>query len=398
MPIVVPFRGRETLRGYVYKNTLMNMDPISRRARSLAGLFLAAGLLACTAASSGVAETQPDVQTRRPVNLVEALDQLYQAGGEIVVVAAKDGTPLAARRSGATHDREQELAIRREAWEIARKVNLSRQPGEINPRSLPLAPQHIALLERFALGDAGAVWFRHLTDDTLRLFNAGHLAYDAAVWQRLRKQGQPVQLSRLLTGRLTEKGLFAREPQVFKFYGFTGHGALAEPASIGLGDAGFRCRFPDGGQEVDPHAILSHEFGHTRYGDPSSALSLEGEARTVEQYENPVRLRNGYEPRLVYYLHTEGNTAEGRAGAGEQVFNWQSRTKINVDDRQVTEELHCDCFQPVSLLALDCERRRLPDADGFAKPRYESTCKPSLRLPDKMGLPLLDQNTVVRLP
>jgi len=356
------------------------------------GFGLAAGLFACVTAWAGLADLRTDDELSGPVNLVEALDRMYQAGNEIMVYAGADGTPVALRSPKAVRDRGHETAVRQEAWEIARKVNFSTQPGEINARSLPPTPDQLALLERFALSDAGAVWFRQLADDTIRLFNRGMLAHDAGVWKRLLDGRRPVRLSRLLTGQLTEKGLFAKDTQLFKFYAFPGNGALAEPASIGLGDAGFRCYFPDGGQEVDPHAILSHEFGHTRYGNPASALSIEGEARTVELYENPVRMRNGYEPRRTYYTQSSKPADDSGKGPVEQMFNWESRTKINVDDRQVVKEVHCDCFQPMTPLTLDCELRRLPARqDFYGEPRYESRCTPRLKVLDQMAKPLLDK-------
>lgn len=61
-------------------------------------------------------------------------------------------------------------------------------------------------------------------------------------------------------------------------------------------------RFAFGGQEVDPLAILHHEFEHTRFGKhpQSSEQILAEEAFTVAEVENPVRILNGFEPRYTY--------------------------------------------------------------------------------------------------
>ena len=77
--------------------------------------------------------------------------------------------------------------------------------------------------------------------------------------------------------------------------------ARKHSGAIGLGDQSMRCRFPTSDELVAPYAIISHEFCHTRYGDPASAGTLLGEARTVECYENLLRVRNGYKPRAVYF-------------------------------------------------------------------------------------------------
>lgn len=89
--------------------------------------------------------------------------------------------------------------------------------AEAHPLGLPLAEPQRALLERFAMSDAGAVWLREIADDTLRLFNRGYLEYDQAMWQRAVKQGHVPLLSKLLTGRLTETAQFAGDAQISNF-------------------------------------------------------------------------------------------------------------------------------------------------------------------------------------
>jgi hypothetical protein len=298
---------------------------------------------------------------RMQVDLVRELEQPWQAGGEIVLTCRPDGWPQAGRRAKPPRDRKEEMARRRETWALVRMFNLARKPSEVASHSLPITPAQEALLERFALSDAGAVWMREVADDTLRLFNRGDLDARRKVWNQARATGKMPKLTALLTGRLSEGGEFSLERPLFKFHAYAGEGAQAEPGLIGLGDAGFRCYFPASDQAVDPHAILSHEFGHTRHGDPASAGTLLGEAATVEQYENPVRVRNGYEPRTVYYLRQPGDLKEKQAGLLGRLLHLQTVEGISVEDRRAIEQLHCECL-PALPVILDCEiRQRAPD-------------------------------------
>jgi len=294
---------------------------------------------------------------RSPVDLARELEQPWQAGGEIVVACRADGWPQAGRREKPPRDRNEELQRRLEAWSLVRRINLVRKPGEAKARALPVTAAQEALLQRFAMSDAGAVWMREVVDDTLRLFNQGDLDSRRDVWNQARKSGRMPRLGALLTGQLSEGGLFSQEATLLKFYAYPGEGAQAEPGLIGLGDAGFRCEFPASSQLVDPHAILSHEFGHTRYGDPASAGSLLGEATTVARYENPVRERNGYEPRTVYYLRSPaGDLKEKTPGLFSRLIHLQTVEGISVEDRRAIEQIHCECPTPLPVL-LDCEER-----------------------------------------
>lgn len=188
---------------------------------------------------------------------------------------------MAGRLAAPPRNDEEETARRRQAWELVRLFNLARKAGEVKPQSLPVTKAQEALLERFALTDYGAVWMREVVDDTLRAFNRGELAASRQVWDEARRTGRMPPFLALVSGRLSERGQFNQDEPLFKFYAYPGEGAAAEPGLIGLGNAGFRCEFPASSQMVDPHAILSHEFGHTRYGDTTSAGTLEGEPRTV---------------------------------------------------------------------------------------------------------------------
>ena len=338
---------------------------------ALSFLLTAPGWSACPPVPQGFA---PPPEKREPVDLQRELAQPWQAGGEIVLICAPDGKPMAGRVPAPPSGAGAERARRAEHFALARRLNFARK-GEVNSRTLALLPAQIELLERFALGDAGAVWLREVADDTLRLFNKGYLDYDGKAWRRALRGGRMPRLSQLLTGRLSEAGQFAPDVEVFKFGAYSGPGAMAQPGGIGLGDAGLRCHFPSSDQLVDPHAILSHEFGHTRYGDPDSAGTLLGEARTVERYENPVRVRNGYEPRTLYFERTgQGKLEPGKGSLLDRLKILEREKGISITDQRAVDRYHCDCPGPLPVI-LNCEVRQRPDDAGVMEPAFENACK-----------------------
>lgn len=331
--------------------------------RILIALIACLPLFAAAVCPAPPKDYTPPPERRVQVDLIAELARPWQAGGEVVVICGPQGWPQAGRRAAPPRDAAEETQRRREAWKLVRMLNLARRAKEVKPKSLPITPDQEALLERFALSDAGAVWMREVVDDSLRLFNRGDLDAHRKVWDRALRTGKMPKLADLLTGKLTEGGQFADDEPLFKFYAYPGEGAQAEPGIIGLGDAGFRCQFPASSQMVDPHAILSHEFGHTRYGDPTSAGSLMGEAATVERYENPVRERNGYEPRTVYYLRQPGGELqEGKTGLLKRLLKLQTVEGISVEDRTAIEQIHCQCPAPLPVI-LDCEVRQRPSGE-----------------------------------
>jgi len=357
-------------------------------------VLLACGLLhlaqpvfaTCPAEPAGFALPPP---IRLQVDLIHALEQPWQAGGEIVLTCAPDGSPRAGRISVPPRNASEERALRAEHFVLAKRVNMARK-GEAHPLGLPMAAPQLALLERFAMSDAGAVWLREVADDTLRLFNKGYLEYDAALWKRSVKQGKLPPLSKLLTGRLTEAALFAGDAQVFKFSGYAGPGAMAHPGAIGLGDRGLSCQFPSSNEFVDPMAILSHEFGHTRYGDPASGGNLIGEARTVELYENPVRIKNGFEPRALYFERVNQGTPQAKQGSLlERLLRLEREKGISIKEMTPVDRYHCDCPVPLPII-LDCEvRQRSADKEGDSEvPAYEQDCKVNWKT-DVMQVPAI---------
>jgi hypothetical protein len=112
-------------------------------------------------------------------------------------------------------------------------------------------------------------------------------------------------------GDLTEEGEFAGFTP-FRILHSDGS-AQASLRTIELPER-FASHFFGSGLRVFPLAIVHHEFGHTQFGQPprpediltdqnGSRLRVEHEMEIVEKFENPVRLRYGYEARTSYRNH-----------------------------------------------------------------------------------------------
>lgn len=112
-------------------------------------------------------------------------------------------------------------------------------------------------------------------------------------------------------GELTIEGQFANFTP-FRIVRSTGS-AQATLRQIELPDQ-FASHFAHSGQAVHPLAILHHEFGHTQFGTPATAqdivtdqhgsrLHVDHEMAIVNKYENPVRLRYGFDARQSYTNH-----------------------------------------------------------------------------------------------
>jgi hypothetical protein len=125
---------------------------------------------------------------------------------------------------------------------------------------------------------------------------------------------------------------------------------------------------------------LRHEFGHTRYGDPTSAGTLESEARTVLRYENPVRVHNGYEPRTVYYLRLGETDKNKQLGLLERLVDLQTVEGITVEDRRAIEQVHCQCPAPLPLI-VECEVKEQPEGSEPGQPAFKQDCKVRLAPP-----------------
>lgn len=318
-----------------------------------AGWLLVASLAGFAYAEVPAVTCVPPPETRVPVDLEAELDAGWQAGGEIGLCAAADGRPQAGRGVVPPADAAEEHQRRAEHLALAKKLNMAYMP-RLAPWARPLTEEQVALVARFALSDAGAVWFREMADDTLRLFNRGYLEYDTRLWQAYLDGAVRPPLSALITGRLSDAGQFAQDAAVFRIYAVDGLGATAGAASIRMGLDGFRCQFQVSGEAVDPFAVLSHEFGHSRYGDPRSAGHPRGEARTVARYENPVRIRDGFAPRRVYYLRVDPPTTPAvRDPLLARALAWRDDDTLRISDLDLIKGLLCACEGEVAVLR-DC--------------------------------------------
>jgi len=84
---------------------------------------------------------------------------------EIVVSCRPDGWPQAGRGGKPPRDRNEEMRRRRDAWTWCACSTWRASQARSKPASAGDLRQE-ALLERFAMSDAGAVWMREVVDDT----------------------------------------------------------------------------------------------------------------------------------------------------------------------------------------------------------------------------------------
>lgn len=228
-----------------------------------------------------------------PVNYENELKREFTAGGKIQLNISKNGQLIAHQNDYPAYSLEDEMSIRSEAWKIFVKVNTEHNGQE------QLTEKQIACLYQFSQTKYGAIWFRELAVLTIAALNKGYFEIDQKQLQSF-KDGIQVPLSSLLTGEVSMDGALADDFQPLKILPTDGVGAFGEGICIYLGTKGFKEYFSYGGQIVDPMAIIGHEFGHTILGDYTSGENIEGEARTVRDYENPIRVINGFAPRKCY--------------------------------------------------------------------------------------------------
>jgi len=105
----------------------------------------------------------------------------------------------------------------------------------------------------------------------------------------------------------------------------------------------------------------------------------------VERYENPVRVRDGFEPRTVYYVRQPaGGLKEKKAGLLSRLIQLQTVEGISVEDRRAIEQIHCECPTPLPVV-LDCEERPRSDAAGTGPetmaPATDLNCKVNWKRP-----------------
>lgn len=193
------------------------------------------------------------------------------------------------------------LARREESFQIFSKLHFAKK-DEFISGSLEITKEQKDLFHKFAMTDIGSNLIQKVIDDDIEAFNKGYLELNI---DSITDKSNFVDI---ISGKLSTDAEFEAY-NLFKVYGYEGGGASGQSGAIALGNKGFKESFATG-EKVDPMAILSHEFGHTKYGDPSSGETLEGEAQTVLKYENPMRKVNGFEDREIYYSPKENISIE----------------------------------------------------------------------------------------
>lgn len=155
--------------------------------------------------------------------------------------------------------------------------------------------QQRQLLDDFLKHPAGQVWLKAFLEELMDFTEKGYFKLELP-----RVQGS-FSLLEVISPDLSYDGEVEIAPRLFKVKFMETKGAYAQGSTLHLGKIGKK--FPFGGQQVDPIAIISHEFGHTRFGNMTNADSetILGEACTVKLYENPVRAMNQFESRKTYY-------------------------------------------------------------------------------------------------
>jgi len=150
------------------------------------------------------------------------------------------------------------------------------------------------LLKDFFSHPAGKIWGKAILDELSIWIKKGYFELNL-------RSGESKALQDCFLYELSEDGEFEIKARLFRVSFVDDFGAFGTGSRLIIGKLG--SHFSHGKQKIDPIAIYSHEFGHTRYGNMGNAESetILGEACTVKLYENPVRLFNGFKPRNSYY-------------------------------------------------------------------------------------------------
>lgn len=224
----------------------------------------------------------------------------FTTKGELCIKIEND-KPIVSRKEVNSNSKEAELSRRQTAYKVFEKLHFA-QKDEVYNGSLEITQNQKDLFHKFALTDIGSNWIQKVLDDDITAFNQGFLETNTNV------DYNKSEFINVISGKISTEGEFSGH-NIFKVFSYEGFGAQGQSGLIGLGNQGFKESFITG-EKVDPVAILAHEFGHTKWGNPSSGETLEGEAETVSKYENPMRKANGYEEREIYYSPKEDKSIE----------------------------------------------------------------------------------------
>lgn len=219
----------------------------------------------------------------------------------IVSIKIENNKPVAFREKVESLSLKDEISRRQSSYDIFSKLHFAKE-GDFHSGSLEIKKDQKDLFHKFAMTDIGADLIQKVIDDDIEAFNKGYLELSK---DPITEDSKFVDT---ISGKLSVDAEFEGY-NLFRVYGYEGGGGQGQSGAIGLGNKGFKESFITG-EKVDPLAILSHEFGHTKYGDPSSGENLEGEAQTVLKYENPMRKSNGFSDREIYYSPNENISIE----------------------------------------------------------------------------------------
>lgn len=209
------------------------------------------------------------------------------SGGEIVISRQQGSGHLVARNHCITRNNNSEFRSRIKNWLIFKQLHLANKEDEVFAGSFPVSTQLKLFLYHFALSDAGALWVQQVVNFDLYLIQNQYY--------KVRVKNNKLQITE------TDKFLF--EVAYSKFY------IIQTPLPTHAGGNFIAIQnnflnkkvFSQSKQKIDHQAILSHEFGHTQFGDPSTRANIYMEAETVRRYENPVRKLNNFLPRKTYF-------------------------------------------------------------------------------------------------
>ncbi len=214
------------------------------------------------------------------------------SGGQIVIRKKPNGSILVQRNHCVTRYKNKEILSRYQNWLVFKQLHLSTKPGEVFSNSLPLSKKLKSFLYHFAMSPAGALWVQKVVNLDLYLLQKNY--YSVSV-----KKNQ-------LVFTPTEDFLF--ELAYSKFYiTETQSSTYASGSFIAIAsDFLSKKEFSQSKQKIDHMAVLSHEFGHTKFGEPKTRANIYSEADTVLRYENPVRILNHFLPRKTYFDNKTG--------------------------------------------------------------------------------------------
>ncbi|MBE8221186.1 MAG: hypothetical protein HAW60_00475 [Bdellovibrionales bacterium] len=226
--------------------------------------------------------SKPIMDLNKELNIFKSL-----SGGEITITKDLKNNILVQRNYCKTRDKKNELLSRYKNWIIFKQLHLSSIPGEVFYNSKPVSKKLKNFLYNFAMSTSGALWVQKVVNVDLHLIQKKYYKVSNI-------NGKPV---------INPTDDFLIDLAFSKFYiAETDSNTRASGSFIAINKNFLNYKlFSKSKQKIDHIAILSHEFGHTIFGDPKTRNDIYSEADAVARYENPVRILNNFLPRKTYY-------------------------------------------------------------------------------------------------